>query len=138
MNEQKDQELIDLFQEIVSHSDNRFDNRLNFFLIFESVLLGVVGVLYSKPIAKNPVLLLIILLGLLLITILWGYIQHREKYLFDTAHARFKELSAEYTSFVLNREKGIWPIHPTWLLTYGVPILIALIWIALLISVFTS
>jgi hypothetical protein len=44
-NLEKDQ--IDPLWEYRTHMNNVFYNRLNFFLIFESVLLGVVGVLYN-------------------------------------------------------------------------------------------
>jgi hypothetical protein len=43
------------------HSQNRFNNRLNFFLVFESVLLGVVGVLYSRPSPAKVLLIVLIL-----------------------------------------------------------------------------
>ncbi len=34
--------------EMTVHDDTMFNNRLNFFLVFESVLLSVVGLLYSS------------------------------------------------------------------------------------------
>ena len=64
---------------IFSHLDNDY-NRLNFFLVFESVLLGVVGLLYSRPNSSVLVLKLIVLLGLSL-TAIWAYIQARQNYL---------------------------------------------------------
>jgi hypothetical protein len=110
------------------HSQNRFDNRLNFFLIFESVLLGVVGTLYSKSASAKPILITIICLGFFL-TVLWGYIQAREKFLFEGVEKRLKEVAPEYGEIVFRREQMRWPLHSTPLLTYGVPALIALVWV---------
>jgi hypothetical protein len=137
MQERFDKEKVDFFQNLAAHSDNRFDNRLNFFLVFESVLLGVVGVLYSKSTAQNPILISILILGLL-ITLLWGYVQSREKYLSETAFAQLKEMVPEYQEFVLKRESAKWFIHPTVLLTYGIPTLVALVWIMILVFVLVT
>ena len=62
------------------HVDNELYVLLNFFLIFESVLLGVVGVLYSRPNPAMMVLRVLVILGLS-ITIVWGYVQARHKYM---------------------------------------------------------
>src|SRR5215210_9585490 len=61
------------------HEDTIFNERLNFFLIFESVFLGVAGMLYSKqPPVMKSFLVLVALLGLS-ITIIWGYIQAKHR-----------------------------------------------------------
>jgi hypothetical protein len=49
MSEHLETEQISRLWEHFWHLDNNFYNRLNFFLVFESVLLGVVGLLYSRP-----------------------------------------------------------------------------------------
>src|SRR5690349_9326324 len=77
------------------HVDNLFYERLNYFLIFESILLGIVGVLYSRPGSVVIMLKMITLLGLL-ITIIWLYIQARNKYIRDVVGRRARELIPEY------------------------------------------
>ena len=114
-------------------SDEVFYNRLNFFLVFESVLLGVVGTLFSKPLSEKPVLVTIICLGLVL-TILWGYTQARQKYVRDRLKARLEEVLPEYRAILEDREQvKKWPLSSVTLLSYGVPTLIAFVWIVLLI-----
>jgi hypothetical protein len=117
--------------------DTMFHNRLNFFLVFESVLLGVVGLLYSRSTTAKLVLISIICLGLIL-TILWGYVQARTKYVFDSLRAFHREVIPEYKLTVTRREQVKWPISSTLLEAYGVPLLVALIWIVLLIFTITT
>ena len=116
------------------HEDTIFNDRLNFFLIFESVLLGVVGMLYSKqPPVIKPVLITIVSLGLL-ITIIWGYIQAKHRSTLRILGERCEEHLTEFkeTHAALAGKK--WRrISGTWLLAYVIPFLVALIWIALLI-----
>ena len=128
MSENLDNEQINHLWQHTMHSQNRFDNRLNFFLIFESVLLGVVGTLYSKSASTKPVLITIICLGFFL-TVLWGYIQAREKYLFEGVEKRLEEVAPEYRETLRRREQRRWPLHSTPLLTYGVPAMITAVWI---------
>jgi hypothetical protein len=52
------------------HENVVFNDRLNFFLLFESVSLGIIGALYSRSPADNMPLQLLALLGLL-ISLLW-------------------------------------------------------------------
>jgi hypothetical protein len=42
------------------HAENVFLNQLNFFLVFESVLLGVVGILYNNRSSGKLVLIITI------------------------------------------------------------------------------
>jgi hypothetical protein len=110
------------------HIDNEFYSRLNFFLVFESVLLGVVGVLYSRP---NPVMFVIrviVILGLS-ITLVWAYIQARHKYLLDTLNERCLEMMPEYRATLDRWNKIKWPLSTRWLLAYLIPILVTLVWI---------
>jgi hypothetical protein len=116
------------------HMDSAFYNRLNFFLVSESVLLGVVGVLYSK---SNPPILVAkatVLLGLSL-TVIWAYIQVRHKQMLDDLNARSREIFPEYRATMEQRAKNVntkLPFHSTWLLAYVVPFLILVVWIFLL------
>ena len=113
-------------------TDEVFYDRLNFFLVFESILLGVVVTLFSKSSPEKLVLVTIICLGLV-ITILWAYTQARQKYIRDRQQARTQEVLPEYQAIVEDRERGKWPFSSVKLLTYGVPVLIALVWIVLFV-----
>ena len=59
------------------HEDNKYSQRLNFFLVFESVLLGTIGAIYSRPLADFQLLQYLALFGLI-ITNLWFYVQARQ------------------------------------------------------------
>lgn len=131
MLEQLDKEQINRIWEHRQHVDNLFHNRLNFFLVFEGVLLGVIGVLYSRPSPEILVLRVIVVLGLS-ITLIWGYVQARQKYILDALREELKEVAPEYKATLEKRKKVKWPASSTWLLTYVIPTLVALIWIALL------
>jgi hypothetical protein len=128
---------IDRLWQHVAASQSRFDNRLNFFLIFESILMGVVGMLYSRPSSVKIVLILVIILGIFL-TLIWQYVQARERYLLDDLENKIKEVVPEYQETVIRRERIKWPIGSTILLTFGVPPLVGIIWILLIVLVIKS
>jgi hypothetical protein len=130
--ENLDNEQLNRLMQHAMHSQNRFDNRLNFFLIFESVLLGVATTLYSKSTSTDPVLITIICLGFFL-TVLWGYVQAREKFLFDVAQKHLTEVVPEYREIIRREHQAKWPLGSTSLLTYGVPWLMTGVWIVLFI-----
>jgi hypothetical protein len=132
MSQHLDSDQINRLWQHAAHTQNRFDNRLNFFLVFESVLLGVVGVLYSRPSPAKVVLIALICLGFVL-TAFWEYIQARERYLLDDLETQLKEVAPEYQETVMRRERMKWPLSSTALLAYGVPALVALIWVVLFI-----
>jgi hypothetical protein len=115
------------------HEDKVFNERLNFFLVFESVLIGVVASLYNTPTPKILVVKIVVVFGLLL-TIVWGYVQARQKFILDNLKARLKEVAPEYSKTVERRKTEKWPISVTALLTYATPALVALIWIVMLFS----
>ncbi len=118
------------------HVEDNFYNRLNFFLVFESILLSsVVNVVFSKLSSGKIVLIIIILLGLT-ITSLWGYAQARQKHILENLRIRLKNIAPEYKETVESR--GKWPVSSMGLLTYMVPPIIGLLWIALLIFAILS
>jgi hypothetical protein len=135
MSENLDNEQINRVWEYRLHIENLFYNRLNFFLVFESVLLGVVGALYSKPNPANPVLKVIVLLGFS-ITVIWIFVQARHKRILDVLSIRTNELMPEFrASWKRIDERMGWLrslVPALFLLTYVVPSLVALVWIFLL------
>ena len=137
MSQNLDNDQLNRLSEHGLHEDVMFHNRLNFFLVFESVLLGVVGLLESRSTPAKPVLISITCLGFIL-TIIWGYVQARHKYIYDSLRAFQREVIPEYRLTLERREQVKWPISSILLETYVVPILIVLIWIVLLIFTITS
>ncbi len=128
------------------HEDDAYNNRQNFFLVFESVLLGAVGVLfsvmYNKPLPGKLLLVALTLLGFLL-TLFWGYLQARQQDDYNVVVARLLEADPEYQEYrtlIARREQQKWAIRgktiPSMsLLTYGIPFLVALIWICFLVVI---
>jgi hypothetical protein len=137
MSEKLDPDQINRLFEHSLHVDTMLHNRMNFFLVFESVLLSVVSVLYSRPSSPKAVLFTIICLGFVL-TLLWGYVQARQKWVRDSLKAFRREVMPEYEMTMKRREQVKWPIDSTTLTTYGVPPLVGLVWIVLLIFTIIS
>jgi hypothetical protein len=111
------------------HEDNIFNERLNFFLVFESVSLGVIGALYTHSPNDNGPLRYLALFGLL-VSLLWLYVQARQKYVLDSLKARDSVALSDYAYTLRNRRR--WPVSTTWLLAYFLPLLVTLIWLTLL------
>lgn len=110
-----------------THEGKRFNKRLNFFLMFESVLLVVIGVLLSRPTTSKMILLTFMCFGLVL-TIVWGYVQAKQK-----SVSRRIEGAPDDQVTVLKPEQVKWPGSSTSLFTYGLPLFVAVVWVVLLI-----
>jgi len=135
MHENLDNEELRRMWEHRLHVDNEFYSRLNFFLIFESVLIGSVGALYSKTNQVMLMLRVIAFLGLG-ITLVWAYVQARHKYLLDAINALCREKMPEYKATIEYFNKTKWPLSTRWLLAYVIPTLIVLVWVILIILFF--
>ena len=110
---------------------NTFYQRLSFFLIFESILLGSVGLSYSRPQASPLMLKIIIAFGLVL-TLIWWYTQARQRHVLDVATTYAQKIIPEYREILANVKKEVLP-HLTWdLFTHVIPILTLLLWVVLL------
>ncbi len=111
MTEKLDSEQSRRLWEFRLHLETQLYNRLTFFLIFESVLLGVVGALYSKTSQSILVLRAIVFLGFC-ITVVWLYIQHNSKQSFVVMENRAKVNFPEHNESInrlifstLNRDR---------------------------------
>ncbi len=135
MSENLENDQLNRVWEYRLHVESLFYSRLNFFLVFESVLLGVVGALYGKPNSAMLVLRVIVVLGLS-ITIIWMLVQARHKLMFDAISEEVAERMPEYvvTWKRINERLGwfLRSVPAIFLLTYIVPLLVALVWICLL------
>jgi hypothetical protein len=121
------------------HVENQLYTRMSVFLTFETILIAVVGTLYTSHTLPKTLLIILIVLGML-ITLIWLYAQHNVKQVFVILDRR------TYDNFPEHREtiKRIYRARRwesrlgirapvLWLLTYPIPILILLIWISLLL-----
>ena len=124
-----DEMVKDRFFQHVLHEYNVFNERLNFFLVFESVSLGVIGALYANSHSDNRPAQFLALFGLL-VSLLWLYVQARQKSLLDSNRARAVAGLPDYAFMVRYRRR--WPISTVWLLAYFLPFLVLLMWLALL------
>ena len=115
------------------HEDNLFNDRLNLFLLSNSLLLALVGVLLAAVKINRLVLTLIITIGLL-ITIAWLYAQAKQYHIINTLNIQVRNDFAEYRWYedsVKQRNWFRW-LHTTATLAYGIPILMASVWVLLL------
>lgn len=89
------------------HAESVFLNQLNFFLIFESLLLGGVinGILTNPHGSGKPVLISITIFGCF-ITIFWLCIQYSQGYLFEKLKTRLEEQLPEYQETLKQRRGG--------------------------------
>ena len=118
---------VDRLWEYRNQVNNEFFGRLNFFLIFESILLAAAVQLLVAP--NIPVLAIkgFVVLGLL-ITGVWTYAQARIKFILDWLAKLCRQNMPESNLFWAF---GNWPVSSMTLLTYIIPLLVALIWIVL-------
>ena len=106
--------------------DQEYYGRLKLFLIFESILSAAAVQVDSSGHASSTVSKVFVLLGLL-ITLVWLYAQARVAHILSYLRSLCNEYLPEYRLFRVQVARS-----STLLLTYGMPILIAFIWIALL------
>jgi len=127
----------------LTHAESVFLNQLNFFLIFESLLLGGVinGILTNQHLSAKPVLVIIIILGGF-VTFFWLCIQYCQGYLFEKLKMRVEEQLPEYKETLKQRrggkEKPYQFIRFTTNFKFqdiGIPGLVALAWFSLLLYV---
>jgi hypothetical protein len=115
------------------HEEGIFYGRLNFFLLFESVLLGTViqTATASGPAVKR-LQVLAFALGLAVLAV-WAYAQHRKLRYLKCLEARLAERLPEFKE--IKEGKGGFPearrrsISANKLITYAVPTLIFAAWV---------
>ncbi len=140
MPENLDSEQRDRLWNHLLHVETQLYGRVTLFLTIETVLLAIVGIVYSKPGLSLLVVKAIVFLGLC-ITIIWYYLQERVKQVFDAVHKRALDNLPEYQNTENAIHKERWPLRrlSTYhtpsipILTYVIPVLFALLWIFLLL-----
>jgi hypothetical protein len=125
-----DKEQIDRIFSHRQHLVEHFYNRLNTFLVFESILLGIIGILYTK--SSPPLLLLRMFASLgLIATLIWWYTQASIRSNCYKVTQYVKNTIPEYKVLLEIEGKR----HGTTqdLLTHPLPLLMLFIWIVLLL-----
>lgn len=131
MTENLDQDAKNRLWEHGFHEDTMFSERLNFFLVFEGILIAVVGQLYSQSPRNIFVVKATIVLGLLT-TLIWWYVQIQQKIILEDLMERTREAIPEYLVTVERRNRRRLPIRVIPLLAYGIPGLVVAFWLVLL------
>ncbi len=111
------------------HEENNFNARLQFFLVFESVLLGAVASLYGKSNINHNALVSLALLGLS-VSGFWSYIQARHWYIMKTISPLLAVYLPEYTVSAVARRR--WILSSQFLLAYVIPALFVFAWLTVL------
>jgi hypothetical protein len=128
-----DEKRIDRLWQHGLHEDVMFNERLNFFLVFESLLIATVASLYNSPHPKVSIIRFIIIIGLLL-TGVWSYVQIRQKQTLFDLKEKTKSLDSNYAEILNRRSDSGLRISTISLLAYWVPFLVSLIWFVLLFA----
>jgi len=148
MSENLDSEQRARLWEYRLHIEDQVYSRMTVFLTYETILIGVVGVLSTnKPEPPRPLLTILIVLGMF-ITLTWLYVQHNIKQSLEILETRacdnFPEHNVTIYRIVSGR-KVVSRLTKTknrplgmrgpalQLITYVVPILILLVWIVFLL-----
>lgn len=108
-----------------------FNNRLNFFLLIETVLISgfCVLVVDNKSMPHRELLLRIFLLIGLILSIIWAYVQARQNFVLRIVRKRAVDILPEYAETQIQLDKVRWPIRIRTLLTFVVPAFFIAVWI---------
>jgi len=111
------------------HEDAIFYQRLNFFLVTESMILVAFATLFSSP---HPTVSWIRVVTAVLgcvVTLVWGYVGARQRNVMKQIIGEAEKAIPIYKK--IRQERANW-FSSTWLLAYFVPAIIFLTWAALI------
>jgi hypothetical protein len=114
------------------HEDSVLNERQNYFLIAESMLLVGYTTVLSTPQPKVFIARVIASFGMLL-TLVWIYVNIRQWYIVKHVRARAVEVLPDYRETYQTRAK--WHISSIWLLVYLVPAIIGVVWVIFIFAV---
>jgi hypothetical protein len=119
------------------HEDNVFNDRINFFLVIEAILLGSVATLFGQISANGRFVLLAFIAFGFILTLIWWYVSARHMYVLEGLRKRAREVFPEYAATRTmregERERKRWLVSANWLLAHAVPVIFILIWVVLFI-----
>ena len=114
-----------------------FNNFVNYFLVSESILLAVVGMLVGKPFASKILLLSIVTLGLVL-NFVWIYIQGKQLFIINVLKDKCKQQMPEYKDTLNIWQASKWKISNGWLLAYFIPSVMVVVWVVVFAAIVVS
>lgn len=134
-----DPDQLKLLWEYALHSDQIFSDRQNFFLLFESILLGgTFAVIAATTQIHNGimghVITLIAFLGLIT-AVCWWYIQMRQEYVLDCLTTFHRLVTPVYADVILRIRQKPYRLGSTLILVYILPVLVGLLWSVILLFV---
>lgn len=134
--ERGDADQLTLLWDYTIHADDNLNDRQNFFLFFESVLLGgTFAVLAASTQSTNEKLHAVVagvaLLGVLT-TFFWWYIQLRQGYILSCMTEFHKRVTPVYKEVIMHVRERTYRIGATVILVYVLPLLVGLLWTAIL------
>ena len=115
------------------HEDTQFNQRLNFFLIAEAMLVVAATQVLSSGAPRAWLGAGISVVGLVL-TLAWAAVNRRQVEIMDHIGNRAKEMLPEFRKHYETRPKG----HSTQWLSKGIPVIIAGVWAILLAVAITD
>ena len=119
----------------VKHADNTFGDRQNFFLLFQSILIGgvIVGKGRSSKAAQDlqSALPILGLLGLV-ITLIWWYVQFRQAYVLDCVIDYIRLCIPTYREVIRPIRDAPFRRNSTMLQGYYIPFMVAVLWLVML------
>lgn len=110
---------------------------VNYLLVSESILMAMVGLLASSEREMLGIQISVAILGIS-ITILWAYIQGKQKFLLDNVRKKCEKHMVEYSLLMDTKRNSIWKISNTWLLAYLLPFIFLITWILIIIFSLSS
>jgi len=119
------------------NEDKNFNDRLNFFLLFQSFLVAGVLTLYqatflspgSQAVTYGRSLIIKVSIIGILISIIWMYVQVRQGFQLKILTKRIRECAPEFNVTVGRRNVGVFGrLHATTLLSCYIPALVIALW----------
>jgi hypothetical protein len=114
------------------HEDGVFNDRLNFFLVFESVLLATFAALYASERDISAYLMVGLAIVGMFITFLWGFVQRHQRLMLKVLVKRSKQNVLEYaeTKSMVDELRG-WNVSALTIMTYLIPGAVLVMWLLL-------
>lgn len=131
---QLDAKQIQRIWELAKHTEEMFYNRLNFFVITESLFIAAFVAIISGSQPGNPLLWALLVYGILL-TYVWFQTQRGIKNNFYLLKQILEKILPEYKAIVDSRKDDPKGINT---LTYLVPLLFFSLWIIILLYFLSS
>lgn len=130
-------EQVDRLWQRYLSEEEIFNNRLNLFLVLESLLVGAVITIIGQTSLgphRSLVLRVSMFLGLGL-TIVWIYVSARQKWVLGIVRQMARDHCPEFSRAESLLESGRWPVKIRSLLAHVVPTIFLLVWIILQFAV---